>query len=74
MSEEKYAPLSAFVVSYSDGRSRVVNMAAGITLKQARLYFVGNWFEFNESEPTVQCTGVELFTEPCNGREYKNYG
>jgi len=64
MSEEKHEHLSAFILSYSDGRSRIVRMGAVVTPSKARKYFVGNWFEFNKSEPAVKCTGVESFTGP----------
>lgn len=45
----QYSPLSAFRVAYDDGSTQDTNMAAGITLEEARAYFVGQRFEATET-------------------------
>ena len=41
--------LSAFLVIYDNGDRQPVSMAAGVTLEQARKYFIGNRFEITET-------------------------
>lgn len=45
MSTTTESSLPAFRVFYADGTSYVTSMAAGVTLAQARAYFVGQSFE-----------------------------
>jgi hypothetical protein len=41
---KKMSNLPAFEITYSDGSKSRTSMAAGITLDEARKYFVGEWF------------------------------
>ena len=45
----KYPPLTAFRIHFDDGTSYATNMAAGITLKEAMAYFIGQTFEITET-------------------------
>lgn len=57
-----YPPLAAYRVHRSDGTSYVTNMAAAVTLADARAYFLGKTFtdECPETgrETTWRCVGV----------------
>lgn len=44
------APLTAYRVHRSDGTTYVTNMAAGVTLAQARAYFIGAFQYYDEAE------------------------
>ncbi len=44
--------LPAFKITYDDGDHYVTSMAAGVTLQDARDYFLGKWFVTNECEFT----------------------
>jgi hypothetical protein len=44
-----YPPLTEYLVIYSDGERRPTSLAAGITLEQAREYFIGKRFEITET-------------------------
>lgn len=48
-SNEKYPPLTAYRVFYSDNTHQDTNMAAHVTLEDAQKYFVGNRFEITET-------------------------
>ena len=39
-----FEPLTAYRVTYRDGSTTSTNMAAGVTLDQAKAYFIGKWF------------------------------
>jgi len=54
-----YPPLTACRVSLSDGTSYVTSMAAGVTLADARAYFVGKWFEQADEKTMLQAVAVE---------------
>jgi hypothetical protein len=41
MSATTFPPLTAYRIHHDDGTSYVASMAAGVTLKQARAYFIG---------------------------------
>jgi len=47
---EKYPPLTAYKITYSDGSTSSTNMAAGVTLEDAEKYFIGQWFNFGDVE------------------------
>ncbi len=61
--------MKSFQVFYSDGSSQMTSMAEGVTLEEARRYFVGQVFAFpardqfydteNEREHHVTAIGVE---------------
>jgi len=55
----RHEPLPAYRVTMSDGTSYVTNMAHGVTLEQARAYFVGNWFEQPYEKPALQAVAVD---------------
>lgn len=38
-----YPPLTAYRVTNADGTSYITSMAAGVTLDEAREYFLGSW-------------------------------
>jgi hypothetical protein len=59
----EYPPLTAYLVIYSDGERRPTAMAAGITLEQARDYFVGKKFTNRDEVTSRTCTAVEELTE-----------
>jgi len=46
--EKIYPPLTAYKITYSDGEITRANMAAGVTLEEARAYYVGKWFNFGD--------------------------
>ena len=55
-----HQPLTAFRVYYSDGTSRVTNMATGITLAEAQQHFVGKTFEIIETTSHTATEVVQL--------------
>lgn len=60
-----FAPLTAYRVTYNDGTSQVHSMAAGVTLKEAILYYVGQRFEVTEKTFRTGVT-VEQVIGPSN--------
>ena len=57
-----YPKLTAYRVTYRDGSTTSTNMAAGVTLADARNYYIGQWFNFGDVDgPDVmkQAVGVE---------------
>jgi hypothetical protein len=50
MSATTFPPLTAYRITHDDGTSYVATMAAGVTLKQARAYFIG----LTESDDTEE--------------------
>ena len=53
-----YPPLTSYLVHYDDGDIRATDMAAGVTLKMARDYFLGTRFEITETTFRT-CVAVE---------------
>ena len=53
------APLTAYRVHLSDGSSYVTSMAAGVTLEQARAYFLGST-QFLDIEETKKVTVTDV--------------
>ena len=53
------APLTAYHVTMSDGSSYNTSMAAGITLAEARAYFIGQWFEQADEKTMLQAVAVD---------------
>lgn len=60
----KFARLSSFVVTYDNGERRPTDMAAGITLEEARRHFVGTRFVQRDEKTYITGVAVEEFTEP----------
>ncbi len=56
-----HQPLTAYRVTYADGTEYVTNMAANVTLEEARRYFSGKFFELGEypDDRIVKCINVE---------------
>ena len=54
-----YPPLTAYRVHLSDGSSYVTEMAAGVTLEDARAYFVGQRFEQSDEKTILEAVAVE---------------
>ena len=56
-----YAPLTAYRIHRDDGTSYVTSMAAGVTLEQARAYFIGQT-EFDDIETIrfIRSTVIEV--------------
>jgi hypothetical protein len=64
MAKEKvYPPLTAYRVYLDNGTNYVTSMAAGVTLKQAREYFMGQPLEQHDGS-TATVTNVEAVREP----------
>jgi len=59
MNTATYPPLSAYRVTLSDGSSYETNMAAGITLEEARAYFIGQRFEQPDETTILTAIAVE---------------
>ena len=57
----KTNPLTAYTVTMSDGSFYTTNMAAGITLEEARAYFFGQWFEQADEKTMLQAIAVEPY-------------
>jgi hypothetical protein len=55
-------PLPAFRVTYGDGESYVTSMAAGVTLAEARAYFVGTRHTMSDEKTTKTVATVEEMT------------
>ncbi len=51
--------LPAYRVHLSDGSNYVISMAAGITLEDARAYFIGKWFTQSDEITKLQALAVE---------------
>ncbi len=56
--KQTYAPLTAYKITTAGGKSWTTNMAAGITLEDAKKYFIGHQFNvgmygFNEDMQTA---------------------
>ncbi len=58
--------LTAYRITFSNGRVIETSMAADVTLKMARAYFLGNpnRFEFVEGEPSASAVKVEQIRAP----------
>jgi L-fucose isomerase-like protein len=56
---QRFRPLTAYRVTLSDGSSYATNMAAGVTLEEARAYYIGNWFEQPDERTMLQAVAVE---------------
>ena len=56
-------PLTAYTVTLSDGSFYTTNMAAGVTLEQARAYFLGNWFEQSDEKTMLQAVAVDPYVD-----------
>ena len=61
--EKVYPPLTAYRVFLSNGTNYVTSMAAGVTLQQARDYFMGQPLEQPDGS-TLTVTNVEAVREP----------
>jgi hypothetical protein len=62
MQKIEYPPLTSYRVWLEDGEFYETNMASGITLKDARKYFVGNYLNYGGRWPEdrmILCIGVE---------------
>lgn len=57
-----FAPLTAYRVHRSDGSIYITNMAAGVTLDQARAYFIGS-FQWDDLAETKGARVVNVTTE-----------
>lgn len=55
----QYPPLTAYRVTMSDGSSYTTHMAAGVTLEDAREYFVGKQFEQADEKTILTAVKVE---------------
>ncbi len=57
----KYPPLTTYKITYGNGMTTVTSMAAGITLDEARAYYIGQWFDLgiNDREDMQQAVDVE---------------
>jgi hypothetical protein len=56
-----YQPLTAYRVTYHDGSTTSTSMAAGVTLDDARAYFIGQWFNFGDVDgPDVMKQAVSV--------------
>lgn len=57
----KYPPLTAYKITYSNGKTTSTSMAAGITLGDAKQYFIGQWFDLgiDDKEDMQQAIKVE---------------
>ena len=62
-----YPPLTAYRVHRSDGSSYVTSMAAGVTLADARAYFIGSTQYLDDAE-TRKATVTDV-TEAQEGDE-----
>ena len=51
--------LPAYKITLSNGSSYITSMAAGITLDDARAYFLGQWFT-QPDETRLQAVAVEI--------------
>ena len=58
---EEFPPLTAYRITYQDGSTSETSMAAGVTLDQAREYFIGKYFNLGvfPIEKMVQAVKVE---------------
>lgn len=55
-----YPALTSYRVTYSNGTVCDINMAAGVTLDDARDHFVGNAFDLGNGETEVMATAVSV--------------
>ena len=52
--------LTAYRITYSDGNVTDTNMAANVTLEDARKYYIGKWFDVGAwDEKLAQAVNVE---------------
>lgn len=61
-----YPPLTAYRVHLSDGSSYVTDMAAGVTLAEARAYFLGS-VQYRDLAETIKATVIDV-TDAKEGR------
>lgn len=61
-SRDRTTRLPAFRVTYGDGESYVTSMAAGVTLAEARAYFVGTRHTMSDEKTTKTVATVEEMT------------
>jgi len=57
-----YPPLTAYRIKYSDGSDMITSMAAGVTLDDAKSYFIGSWFnqgDIDGPDRMVKAVSVE---------------
>lgn len=54
--------MSAYRVTYDDGSSHMTSMAHGITLDEARAYFIGQRFEQADERTILTAVAVEQVT------------
>ena len=66
MSATIYPPLTAYRIHRDDGTSYVTSMAAGVTLEQARAYFIGQT-EFDDTETIRFIRSTVIAVTPCAG-------
>lgn len=57
--EDRFAELPAFRVIYEDGESYITSMAHGVTLADARAYFVGQTFTQADEQTKKTVATVE---------------
>lgn len=60
----EYPPLTAYRVTRSDGSSYVTDMAADVTLADARAYFIGSRRELAEGVMSAPVVDVQTVTAP----------
>lgn len=58
-----YTGMPAFKVTYHNGKSYVTSMAKGVTLADAKRYFLGNWMEQPDEKTMLQVVKVEQVRE-----------
>lgn len=61
-------PLPAFEITYADGQKTRTSMARGITLDDAKAYFIGEWFDLGNGwrkngEPIENMQRAVMVTE-----------
>lgn len=63
MAQKVFPPLTAYRVFLNNGTDYVTSMAAGVTLQQARDYFMGQPLEQSDGS-TATVINVEAVREP----------
>ncbi len=64
--------MPAFKVTYHNGKSYITSMAKGITLADAKRYFLGNWIEQPDEKTMLQVVKVEQVRENPRRRYRRN--
>ncbi len=61
--------MPAFRIHLANGKSYVTSMAKGISLQDARKYFMGQYIEWIEGKPAVRVVSVDQIRESKNPRK-----